>query len=59
MYDKKAATITAQIVSAVIQSGKLPTYDVREIASYYCNMYKQVIAGEEFVLAVNNNSPSE
>ena len=55
MYDKDVAAITAQIVSAVIQSGKLPTYDVREIASYYRDIYKQVLAGGEPVITANNS----
>ena len=43
MHNKDAAEIAARIVVAVIQSGKLPTCDVREISAYYTAMHKAVV----------------
>ena len=50
MKPEKVAELTTQIVVAVIQSDKLTNYDTREIAKFYCDIYKQVSAGGDFVL---------
>ena len=50
MTPEKVAELTTQIVVAVIQSDKLTTCDAREIAKFYCDIYKQVSAGGEFAL---------
>ena len=42
MHDKDLAEITAQIVAAVIQSGKMLTLDVREVSTYYSAMYEHI-----------------
>ena len=50
MTPEKVAELTTQIVVAAIQCDKLTNYDVRTVAEYYCDIYKQVSAGREFAL---------
>ncbi len=55
MTPEKAAELTTQIVVAVIQSNKLTKCSEGEIASFYCAIYKQVIAGSELTVNASNN----